>query len=32
MQEHGLDTVKPPISGDETKMPAIIRRAIDTAK
>jgi molybdate/tungstate transport system substrate-binding protein len=32
MQEHGLDTVKPSASGDESKMPAIIRRAVDAAK
>jgi molybdate/tungstate transport system substrate-binding protein len=32
MHDHGLDTVKPSISGDGSKVPAEIRRAIDAAK
>jgi molybdate/tungstate transport system substrate-binding protein len=32
MHDHGLDTVKPSISGDGGKVPAEIRRAIDAAK
>jgi molybdate/tungstate transport system substrate-binding protein len=32
MQEHGLDTVKPSIVGDQGKMPAQIRSEIDVSK
>jgi molybdate/tungstate transport system substrate-binding protein len=32
MQEHGLDTVKPSIGGDESNIPAQIRSEVDAAK
>jgi molybdate transport system substrate-binding protein len=32
MHDHGLDTVKPSVSGDASKVPAEIRSAIDAAK
>jgi molybdate/tungstate transport system substrate-binding protein len=32
MQDHGLDVVKPSVSGDAGKMPAPVRAAVDAAK
>jgi molybdate/tungstate transport system substrate-binding protein len=32
MQDHGLDIVKPSVSGDTSKMPPQIRSEVDTAK